>query len=52
MTNITKLRKGLDIPLEGVAEKKISAYNTGHYAVKPTDFLAYSLSCWLRKGTW
>lgn len=38
MTNITKLRKGLDIPLEGVAEKKISAYNTGHYAVKPTDF--------------
>lgn len=40
MQDITKIRKGLDIPLEGCARKIVSdARSIGLYAVKPTDYV-------------
>ena len=39
MSNIIKLRKGLDLPLEGAAEKKVlMEVNPDVVALKPTDF--------------
>jgi Na+-transporting NADH:ubiquinone oxidoreductase subunit A len=38
MTNVIKIKKGLDIPLLGEAEKIIKDMASDHYAVKPTDF--------------
>lgn len=50
MTKVTKLKKGLDIKLVGVAEKTVRDYNTSHYAVKPTDFLGVFPKLLVREG--
>jgi Na+-transporting NADH:ubiquinone oxidoreductase subunit A len=38
MNKVIKIKKGLDIPLAGEAEKIIKDLSSDHYAVKPTDF--------------
>ncbi|MFO8054025.1 MAG: Na(+)-translocating NADH-quinone reductase subunit A [Bacteroidales bacterium] len=38
MGRLIKIKKGLDIPLQGEAEKQISSVKSATYAVKPTDF--------------
>ncbi len=39
MSEVIRIRKGLDIKLQGEAEKTISEAATVNYAVKPTDFI-------------
>lgn len=38
MTKIIKIRRGLDLPLVGEAEKVVTGYSAKTYAMKPTDF--------------
>lgn len=38
MSNVIKIKKGLNINLIGEAEKTIKELSTDHYAIKPTDF--------------
>ncbi len=38
MPEVIKIKRGLDLPLVGEAEKVVSGYTAMTYAVKPTDF--------------
>lgn len=38
MSKVIKIRKGLDLPLVGEAEKVLTGYTAKTYAVKPVDF--------------
>ncbi|WP_224483606.1 Na(+)-translocating NADH-quinone reductase subunit A [Robertkochia aurantiaca] len=51
MSNDIKIRRGLDIKLKGVAEKKISeAPRSKNYAIKPTDFHYVTPKMVLKEG--
>ncbi len=39
MSNVIKIKKGLNIKLIGEAEKNIKELSTDQYAIKPTDFI-------------
>lgn len=38
MGKVIKIKKGLDIPLAGSAEKTVKSVESSNYAIKPTDF--------------
>ena len=51
MTNVIKLRKGLDISLQGKAEeKKIQMKSNGKYALVPDDFVGVTPKVVVREG--
>jgi len=39
MVNTIRIKKGLNINLQGEAKKEISLIDAGYYAIKPTDFI-------------
>ncbi len=39
MVNTIRIKKGLNINLQGEAKKEISSIDAGYYAIKPTDFI-------------
>lgn len=47
---VSKLKKGLDIPLIGEAGKAVRDYKTANYAVKPTDFRGVFPKLLVREG--
>ena len=51
MANVIKLRKGLDIHLQGQAEKtRLSLKSNGHYALVPDDFEGVTPKIVVREG--
>lgn len=51
MSDKLKVRKGLDIPLAGVAEKAlVDVREGGLYAIKPTDFVALTPKLAVKEG--
>ena len=51
MANVIKLRKGLDIRLQGVAdEKMLQLKSNGHYALVPDDFEGVTPKVLVREG--
>lgn len=51
MMNTLTIRKGLDIPIGGAAEKRLTdARNTATYAVKPTDFVGLTPRLLVEEG--
>ena len=51
MANVIKLRKGLDIHLQGQAEKtRLSQKSNGHYALVPDDFEGVTPKVVVREG--
>ncbi len=50
MTNVIKIKKGLDIPLRGEAEKKLVRIESKKVAVKPTDFIDIFPKLHLKEG--
>ena len=51
MTNVIKLRKGLDIRLQGKAEEtKLQLKSNGHYALVPDDFEGVTPKVLVREG--
>ena len=51
MTNVIKLRKGLDIRLQGKAEEtKLQLKSNGHYALVPDDFVGMTPKVVVREG--
>ena len=51
MVNIIKLRKGLDIKLDGEAEKKkIQLKSSGKFCLAPTDFVGVTPKVVVKEG--
>ena len=51
MTDTITIRKGLDIPIGGAAEKRLTdARNIATYAVKPTDFVGLTPKLMVEEG--
>ena len=51
MTNVIKLRKGLDIRLQGKSEEtKLQLKSNGHYALVPDDFMGVTPKVVVREG--
>ncbi|HPK04802.1 MAG TPA: Na(+)-translocating NADH-quinone reductase subunit A [Bacteroidales bacterium] len=50
MNKIVKIRKGLDIPLAGHAEKVFKDLDSTNYAVKPTDFIGVVPKLLVKEG--
>ncbi|MCB0805663.1 MAG: Na(+)-translocating NADH-quinone reductase subunit A [Bacteroidales bacterium] len=50
MSEVIKIRKGLDIKLVGQAEKKISEVKSDTYALKPPDFVGVFPKMFLKEG--
>lgn len=50
MNEVIKIKKGLDIPLEGEAEKIMKELSSDHYAVKPTDFIGVFPKVLVKEG--
>ena len=51
MTDTITIRKGLDIPIGGAAEKRLTdARNITTYAVKPTDFVGFTPKLMVEEG--
>jgi Na+-transporting NADH:ubiquinone oxidoreductase subunit A len=50
MTNVIKIKKGLNIPLSGEAEKKIVSIDVQDFAVKPTDFVDVFPKLYFKEG--
>lgn len=50
MNKVVKIKKGLDIPLLGAAEKILKELPSDHYAVKPTDFIAVFPKVLVKEG--
>lgn len=50
MSEVIKIKRGLDIRLQGEAEKKISEAQTVDYAVKPTDFIGIVPKLFVKEG--
>ena len=44
------IRKGLDIPIGGVSEKRLTEGNSKDYAVQPTDFVGLTPRLLVDKG--
>lgn len=52
MTKVYKIRKGLDIRLQGNATATISDYATDQYALRPADFLGIVPKMMVQEGDW
>lgn len=50
MSNVIKIKKGLNINLVGEAEKTIKELSTDHYAIKPTDFVGVFPKILVKEG--
>ncbi len=50
MTKVIRIKKGLDIKLEGEAEKTITEIRSERYAVKPTDFIGVFPKLLIKEG--
>ena len=50
MAEFIKIRKGLDIQLQGDAEKKIATFQSDKFALKPTDFHGVFPKLFLKQG--
>lgn len=50
MGKVIKIKQGLDIPLEGEADKSITAIEGSSYAIKPTDFTGIFPKLLLKEG--
>lgn len=50
MAEFIKIRKGLDIHLQGDAEKKIATFQSDKFALKPTDFHGVFPKLFLKQG--
>ncbi|MGB4205363.1 MAG: Na(+)-translocating NADH-quinone reductase subunit A [Bacteroidales bacterium] len=50
MNKIVKIKKGLDIPLAGHAEKVLKDLDSTNYAVKPTDFIGVVPKLLVKEG--
>jgi len=50
MSEVIKIKRGLDIKLEGEAEKKISELAAIDYAVKPPDFISVFPKLFIKEG--
>ena len=50
MNKVIKIKKGLDIPLLGEAEKVMKDFSSEHYAVKPTDFTGVFPKVLIKEG--
>lgn len=50
MNKTIKIKKGLDIPMMGEAEKIIKDLPSDHYAVKPTDFIGVFPKVLVKEG--
>ncbi len=51
MTNTFRITKGLDIPLQGEAEKIVKEFNSRQFAIKPTDFRAVFPKLTIKEGS-
>ena len=52
MSETITIRKGLDLPIGGMAEKRLTdARNIADYAVKPTDFVGLTPKLLVEEGT-
>jgi len=51
MSEVIKIRRGLDINLIGQAEKKVNEATSGNFAIKPPDFVGVFPKCLLKKAT-
>jgi Na+-transporting NADH:ubiquinone oxidoreductase subunit A len=50
MSNVIKIKKGLNINLIGEAEKTIKELSTDQYAIKPTDFIGVFPKILIKEG--
>lgn len=50
MSNVIKIKKGLDIPLAGEAEKTITEITPKEVAIKPTDFIGVFPKLMVQEG--
>ncbi len=50
MSEVIKISRGLDIPLVGEAEKKVTEVTTDHYAIKPPDFVGVFPKLLVKEG--
>ncbi len=50
MSEVIKIRKGLDIKLVGAAEKKITEVTSDQFALKPPDFVGVFPKLFLKEG--
>jgi len=50
MSEVIKIRKGLDIKLVGLAEKKVTEVKSDNYALKPPDFIGVFPKLILKEG--
>lgn len=50
MNKVVKIKKGLDIPIMGEAEKILKDLLSDHYAVKPTDFIGVFPKVLIKEG--
>jgi Na+-transporting NADH:ubiquinone oxidoreductase subunit A len=50
MSEVIKIKRGLDIKLQGEAEKKISEAATADYALKPPDFISVFPKLFIKEG--
>ncbi len=50
MSEVIKIKRGLDIKLQGKAEKKISEASTADYALKPPDFISVFPKLFIKEG--
>ena len=50
MNKVVKIKKGLDIPMLGEAERIMKDLSSNHYAVKPTDFIGVFPKVLIKEG--
>ena len=50
MSNVIKIKKGLDIRLLGEAEKKVSEISSTKFALKPPDFNGVFPKLFVKEG--
>jgi Na+-transporting NADH:ubiquinone oxidoreductase subunit A len=50
MNKVVKIKKGLDIPMLGEAEKIMKDLSSDHYAVKPIDFIGVFPKVLIKEG--
>lgn len=50
MSEVIKIRRGLDIKLLGAADKKVSEVTTDNFAIKPPDFTGVFPKMFLKEG--
>jgi len=50
MSEVIKIRRGLDIKLNGEAEKKVTEVTSDNFAIKPPDFIGVFPKLFLKEG--